>query len=74
MCSHISLFSPHLLDIEVIATLLPHENDEHLVSKGVHVTRTDVTKDESVEELKKMIQQLTRGRLDILVNNASVLL
>ncbi|KAF7520836.1 hypothetical protein PCG10_008762 [Penicillium crustosum] len=59
-------------NIEVIATLLPHENDEHLVSKGVHVTRTDVTKDESVEELKKMIQQLTRGRLDILVNNAGI--
>ncbi|OQD98442.1 hypothetical protein PENSOL_c009G08227 [Penicillium solitum] len=59
-------------NIKVIATLLPHENDEHLVSKGVHVTRTDVTKDESVEELKKAIQNLTGGRLDILVNNAGI--
>ncbi|CRL21973.1 Short-chain dehydrogenase/reductase SDR [Penicillium camemberti] len=59
-------------NIEVIATLLPHENDEHLVSKGVHVTRTDVTKDESVEELKNTIQNLTGGRLDILVNNAGI--
>jgi NAD(P)-dependent dehydrogenase (short-subunit alcohol dehydrogenase family) len=36
----------------------------------VHVTRTDVTKDESVEELMKTVQQLTGGKLDILINNA----
>lgn len=59
-------------DIEVISTLLPHENADHLESQGVHVTRTDVTKDESVEQLKNFIEKLTGGRLDILINNASV--
>ncbi|PKX88902.1 short chain dehydrogenase [Aspergillus novofumigatus IBT 16806] len=63
---------PGIKDIEVIATLLPHEEDEHLISKGVHVTRTDVTKDESVEELEKTVQQLTGGKLDILINNAGI--
>lgn len=60
-------------EIEVIATLLPHENANHLVSDGVHITRTDVTKDESVQELKQTAQKLTGGKLDILINNASVL-
>ncbi|KAJ5635343.1 short chain dehydrogenase [Penicillium longicatenatum] len=59
-------------DVEVIATLLPHENEDHLVSRGVHVTRTDVTSDVSVEKLKETIQKLTGGKLDILINNAGI--
>ncbi|KAI2602116.1 hypothetical protein GGR54DRAFT_536234 [Hypoxylon sp. NC1633] len=59
-------------NIEVIATLLPHESPDHLLAEGVHVARTDVTKDESVEELKQMILQLTGGKLDILINNAGI--
>ncbi|CAG8973481.1 hypothetical protein HYALB_00011076 [Hymenoscyphus albidus] len=59
-------------NIEVISTLLPHESDEHLTSRGVHVVRTDVTKDDSVQELKRFLQKLTGGRLDILINNAGI--
>jgi len=57
-------------DVQVISTLLPHESAEHLLSRGVHVVRTDVTKDNSVQELKEFIKKLTGGRLDILINNA----
>ncbi|KAL2867459.1 short chain dehydrogenase [Aspergillus lucknowensis] len=64
--------TPSPADIEVIATLLPHEDDKHLVSEGVHVTRTDVTKDESVEDLKNTVHKITGGRLDILINNAGI--
>ncbi|RDW79384.1 short-chain dehydrogenase [Coleophoma cylindrospora] len=59
-------------DIQVISTLLPHESAEHLLSKGVHVVRTDVTKDASVQELKSFLEELTGGRLDILINNAGI--
>lgn len=59
-------------DIQVISTLLPHESAEHLLSRGVHVVRTDVTNDASVQKLKDFLQKLTGGRLDILINNAYV--
>lgn len=54
----------------VISTLLPHESDDHLLAKGIKVTRTDVTSEESVLELKSFTESLTNGKLDILINNA----
>ncbi|KAG9665220.1 hypothetical protein KCU95_g1897, partial [Aureobasidium melanogenum] len=55
-----------------MSTLLPHEDADHLISLGVHVFRTDVTKESSVRQLKDDIYDLTRGRLDILINNAGI--
>ncbi|KAJ5611895.1 hypothetical protein N7528_009000 [Penicillium herquei] len=69
---HALAFKLREQNVEVIATLLPHENEDHLIAKGVHVTRTDVTNDSSVEKLKETIQKLTGGKLDILINNAGI--
>ncbi|KAL4778873.1 hypothetical protein BJX76DRAFT_352276 [Aspergillus varians] len=59
-------------DIHAIATLLPWEKSEHLSNAGITWFPLDVTKDESVQTLKKDITALTGGNLDVLVNNASV--
>lgn len=36
----------------------------------IHVFNSDVTKDEDTAVLRKQVEELTRGRLDVLVNNA----
>lgn len=56
----------------VIATLLPHESREHLERESIHVFNCDVTKDEEVAALKQVMDKLTQGRLDVLVNNAGI--
>jgi 1-acylglycerone phosphate reductase len=53
-----------------IATILPSESSDHLLQVGITYFLLDVTSDESIIELKKQIDQLTGGFLDILVNNA----
>lgn len=58
--------------IRPIATVLPSEAREHLVEAGVICFSLDVTKQESVEQLRKDIEAMTGGYLDILVNNAFV--
>ncbi|KAK7706633.1 NADPH-dependent 1-acyl dihydroxyacetone phosphate reductase [Diaporthe eres] len=55
-----------------IATVLPSERDEHLVQAGITCYHLDVTREESIVELKKKIVDLTDGSLDILVNNAGI--
>ncbi|KFA72431.1 hypothetical protein S40288_08038 [Stachybotrys chartarum IBT 40288] len=57
---------------EVFATLLPHEEDQHLKDAGARVIVSDVTKDVDVVALKELIQQATGGHLSILVNNAGI--
>lgn len=54
----------------VIATVLPHEDQEHLLSKQIKVSCTDVTSEDSVLELKEAVSATTNGRLDVLINNA----
>lgn len=54
----------------VISTLLPHEPEDHLLAKGITVTRTDVSNDESVLLLKRFTEGITNGKLHMLINNA----
>lgn len=58
--------------IRSIATVLPSEAREHLVEAGVLCFSLDVTKQESVDQLKKDVAAVTGAYLDILVNNAFV--
>ncbi|KAL4938554.1 hypothetical protein BDV06DRAFT_215008 [Aspergillus oleicola] len=59
-------------NVHPIATLLPSESSEHLSAAGITWFPLDVTKEESVLQLKENIVGLTGGRLDVLVNNAFV--
>lgn len=54
----------------MIATLLPSESREHLSSFCNHIFDLDITVVKSVESLAKSVNELTKGRLDVLVNNA----
>ncbi|KAI4151741.1 MAG: hypothetical protein LQ341_000846 [Variospora aurantia] len=54
----------------VIATVLPHEDQEHLLSQQIKVSYTDVTSETSVLELKETVETISKGRLDVLINNA----
>lgn len=59
---------------KVLTTVLPWERKEHLTSKGISCYTLDITQDESVRELAKTIQKDFGNSLDILVNNAYVIL
>lgn len=52
--------------------MLPAESSDHLARAGITFFSLDVTKEESVVELKDHVQKLTGGRLDVLVNCACV--
>lgn len=54
----------------VFATLLPHEERDHLTSEGIQVFNADVTSDKEVADLLSTINGISHGRLDMLVNNA----
>ncbi|KAI4289982.1 MAG: hypothetical protein L6R35_000744 [Caloplaca aegaea] len=56
----------------VIATVLPHEDQEHLLSLQIKVSCTDVTSEASVLELKETVETISKGRLDVLINNAGI--
>ncbi|KAF3766680.1 NAD(P)-binding protein [Cryphonectria parasitica EP155] len=58
--------------ISAIATVLPSESRVHLTEAGITCFSLDVTKEESVKELKKIVAAITGGHLDILVNNAGI--
>lgn len=58
--------------IRPIATVLPIEKSDHLKQANITFFPLDVTKDDSVVELKAKVQELTGGQLDILVNCAYV--
>jgi hypothetical protein len=60
-------------EFEVFATLLPHESRKHLSDTGYHVFSSDVTSDEDAARLVSEIDLITKGNLDVLVNNAQVL-
>ena len=68
-CAHSGL-TIWILGYTVISTLLPHEPEDHLLAKGIKVTRTDVRDDESVLALKRFTESVTNGKLDMLINNA----
>ncbi|CAH0003351.1 unnamed protein product [Clonostachys byssicola] len=55
-----------------IATVLPTEASDHLTAAGITWFPLDVTKQESVLQLKDKVDELTGGYLDVLVNNAQV--
>ncbi|KAI2608216.1 uncharacterized protein GGS25DRAFT_531404 [Hypoxylon fragiforme] len=63
-------FAKH--NVRPIATLLPNEPAEHLDQAGILHYPLDVTKEDSVMELKKHVHAVTGGNLDILVNNAGI--
>ncbi|KAI0401621.1 hypothetical protein F4802DRAFT_579778 [Xylaria palmicola] len=56
----------------VITTLLPHESRTHLTDAGIHVFTSDVTKDEDTIALRDKVTEITKGGLDVLVNNAGI--
>ncbi|KAK7906574.1 short-chain dehydrogenase/reductase [Apiospora marii] len=55
-----------------IATVLPHENSDHLSEAGITFFPLDVTVEKSVLDLHVEVQKLTGGHLDILVNCAGI--
>ena len=59
-----------LCGLHPIATVLPSERNEHLVQAGITCYHLDVTREESVVELKRKVLELTDGSLEVLVNNA----
>lgn len=58
--------------VHAIATVLPNEASDHLSEAGITFFPLDVTVEESVNGLKVAVQELTGGRLDVLVNCAYV--
>lgn len=58
--------------LTVIATLLPDEAREELELNDIICLDLDVTSAESVQMLRKTVDKLTGGRLDVLVNNAGI--
>lgn len=58
--------------VHAIATVLPNEASEHLSDAGITFFPLDVTVEESVKSLKAAVQELTGGRLDVLVNCAGI--
>lgn len=54
----------------VIATARNLDAIKDLGAKGLTILPLDVTSKESIAECKTQVEQLTSGRLDILVNNA----
>ncbi|KAF4499908.1 short-chain dehydrogenase reductase family [Fusarium agapanthi] len=60
------------LSFHAIATILPHESRNHLSQAGITCFPLDVTVEDSISELKTKVQELTGGRLHILVNCAGI--
>ena len=56
--------------IHAVATVLPHEASDHLLNAGITILPLDVTVEQSVNDLKAAVHELTGGRLDVLVNCA----
>ncbi|CRK31364.1 hypothetical protein BN1708_015946 [Verticillium longisporum] len=61
----------HARGLHVIATGRRPEVLKELTDIGVSAVALDVTNAESIAECKRQVTELTGGRLDILVNNAS---
>lgn len=59
-----------LRGLHPIATVLPSEQSDHLIQVGITCYTLDVTREESVVELKRKILELTGGFLEVLDNNA----
>ncbi|RYP07816.1 hypothetical protein DL764_002271 [Monosporascus ibericus] len=57
---------------KVFSTLLPLEDKQHLEEIGARVLICDITKEEDVIGIKKIIQDETEGRLFVLINNAGI--
>ncbi|KAK7946582.1 uncharacterized protein PG986_010903 [Apiospora aurea] len=60
--------------LHAIATVLPTESSDHLNEPGITCFKLDLTVEQSILDLKQSIQELTGGRLDVLVNNAILVL
>ena len=62
----------HSSGFTVFTTLLPHESRVHLEKPGFYAFSSDVTSDEDTKRLRKEIEGITGGRLDVLVNCAGI--
>ncbi|KAI0427505.1 NAD(P)-binding protein [Xylaria sp. FL1042] len=58
--------------LRVIATVLPCEPSTHLSGTDISCFPLDVTKERSIVDLQKHVNNLTGGYLDVLVNNAGI--
>ena len=56
----------------VISTLLAHEPRDHLFELAAYVFNSDVTSEEDTVALKEAVQKIIGGKLEVLINNASV--
>ncbi|KAH6656002.1 hypothetical protein BKA67DRAFT_515964, partial [Truncatella angustata] len=56
----------------VIATLLEHEDRQHLEHPSIRVVNLDVTSEEQVQSVVKRVGVITDGKLDVLINNAGI--
>ncbi|RAH54237.1 short chain dehydrogenase [Aspergillus piperis CBS 112811] len=56
----------------VISTLLSFEDPSHLEALDIEVVRCDVTSEEDVTALKRLVEKRLDGRLSILINNAGI--
>lgn len=54
----------------VFASARSSDRMRSLASKGVEVLELDVTKSESIVSVKEEVSKRTRGKLNVLVNNA----
>lgn len=60
----------HLLDCNVIATARNPKALAELEAMGLTAVRLDVDDEDSINEAKARVEEITGGKLDILVNNA----
>ena len=58
------------LGFTVFATILPHEARDHLTKEDIQVFNADVTSDKEIADLFSTIENISHGKLDVLVNNA----
>jgi hypothetical protein len=64
------LCDPGVIDCNVIATARKPDALAELAGMGLTAVHLDVDSEESIDAAKKRVEELTGGKLDILVNNA----
>jgi hypothetical protein len=64
------LYDGRVIDCNVIATARKPDALAELAGMGLTAVHLDVDSEESIDAAKKRVEELTGGKLDILVNNA----
>jgi NAD(P)-dependent dehydrogenase (short-subunit alcohol dehydrogenase family) len=62
----------HRHGCRVFATARNLSKVQHLKESGIEVLELDVLSEESCKEAAQVVQEATRGALDILVNNSGI--